>query len=129
PFADSKRAVIKPGDDELRKLLKERYNTACTQLRALRQLVDAGRLTVNALIDIDQPLVASALELADSPEKKQQVLEDYVELTKLMEQIIEAKFLAGALGWYDYQSFRGHRLDAEIQLARFKRNLKQGKPD
>jgi hypothetical protein len=127
PFADSKRAAVKPDDDELRKLLKDRYNAAWLRVRQRFEMVRAGKLFPD--FESAQQLLAAALELEETPAKQQQILEEYVELARMIEEIVEAKYQAGAIDLESYQTARYHRIDAEVQLLRFKRKLNPSKPE
>jgi hypothetical protein len=116
-----------PKDDELRKLLKERYNAALAEAReyyAFEQFVN-GRVWL-----LDAPdqvysrwkrLVESGLELCDEPAEKVTLLANYVMLIKDNELVEKLRFEGGQNRPGTFQRARFERLDAEVRLLRAKR--------
>src|SRR5262245_60968843 len=51
-----------PQDDDLRKLLKARYNEACAEMKARFVEFEAGKTTVDAMLGASQRLLEAGLE-------------------------------------------------------------------
>ncbi len=119
-----------PKDDELRKLLKARYNEA---LGEAKDFYESEKLPPARLINLNdrygrwQRLVQAGLELCDKPAEKVALLTQYVELTKELEKKEQARFDAGREAAYELRRARYERLDAEIQLLRAKREADKAK--
>jgi hypothetical protein len=115
PLADD------PKDDALRKLLKERFNAALTEVQALYVArTFTGFSGVEGFFDAGSRLKHAGLEAFDDPKDKIAFLEKYVELAKQLEKITEVKHSAGRIGVAEVQHVRYHRADAEIALLRLK---------
>ncbi len=113
-----------PKDDELRKLLKARYNEAVSELKAYYEEESLGvdRLyTLDELYKPWQRLVQAGLELCDKPAEKVALLTQYVEITKEAEKNHKARYDAGRESIKYLHRARYERLDAEIQLLRANR--------
>jgi hypothetical protein len=117
-----------PGDDELQKLLKARYNEAVSELRA--EYEKAQRAGQSGPCRVYQPddfygmwkrLVVAGLEARDSPKDKVALLTQYVEVTREAEKDMQAQSEAGRAGIGDLHRARYERLDAEVRLLRAKR--------
>jgi hypothetical protein len=116
-----------PGDDELHKLLQERYNAAVAEMQDRYREFQAGRGTVEVFGETAQRLVRAGLELSDKPADRIALLTDYVALTKEIEKINQARYDAGRIPHADLEQARYQRLDAEIQLLHAKRKAKPSK--
>jgi len=114
-----------PKDDELRKLLKARYNEALGEAREYYEL--RGRPFVCLRGDPDdlyepwQRLVQARLEVCDSPPEKVALLTQYVEMTKEAEKYDQVRYDAGRVPITILHRARYERLDAELKLLRAKR--------
>jgi len=119
-----------PKDDELRKLLKARYNEALGEAKAYHEF---GKLGVDTIINLDdlygrwQRLVQARLELCDKPTEKVELLSQYVELTKELEKADQSRLDAHRIPKYELHRARYQRLDAEVQLLRAKREADKTK--
>jgi hypothetical protein len=117
-----------PQDDELRKLLKARYNEALAEAKTYYEDEKSPR---DRLIHYDdlygrwQRLVQAGLELCDKPAEKVSLLTQYVEVNKDMERGIQERVDVGREVEYALHRARYQRLDAEIQLLRAKREVKE----
>jgi hypothetical protein len=109
------------GDDELRKLLKERYNAAVAELGGRYQMFLAGRGTFDSLFDGARRVVHAGLELHDKPADQIALLTGYVELARKIEKINQARDEAGRIMRQELDYARYMRADAEIQLLRAKK--------
>ncbi len=123
---------IEPGDDELQKLFKERYNAALRTVKLYEFQYDAG--TARAA-----PLCASTRELCRGRTGPRQPaarirfasLNEYVDqCTKLWKQA-EAKLIAGGVTGFtpvDEADARAARYEAEIKLLRLRAAANDGSP-
>jgi hypothetical protein len=117
-----------PKDDELRKLLKARYNEALADKETLSEVSKAGRADYDLVVEARQRLLQAGLELCDKPTDKVALLTQFVEQTKAAEEFIEARKQAGRnTGSPTIHRLRYQRLDAEIQLLRAKREADKAK--
>jgi hypothetical protein len=126
-FLTAKPIAEDPSDDELRKLLKARYNEAVGEVNALYAMYLAGRSDMDLFADAGQRLVQAGLELYDNPSDKIALLTQYVELTKGLESLAQARHDAGQAIISDLHRARYQRLTAEIQLLRAKREANRAK--
>jgi RNA polymerase sigma factor (sigma-70 family) len=109
-----------PKDDELRKLLKERFNAALGEVQAAHERVLAGQIGAEGLFDATSRLKHAGLEVFDEPKKQIALLEQFVELAKEVERIIDLREQAGRATVEEVQRVRYFRIDAEIALLRLK---------
>jgi hypothetical protein len=115
-----------PGDDELRKLQKERYNEALSEVQGLYTMYQAARTSLEAVADAGQRLVKAGLDVGSTPAEKVALLTKYVELARLAEEIAKARQQSARGTGMDVHRARYQRLDAEIQLLRAKREMEKG---
>jgi hypothetical protein len=121
----AKRIDVK--DDTLRKLLKERYNEAAAEVMHLRALNEVGQVTAELLFDAGQRLMTAGLELSDKPDDMVAFLSAYSELPKQAEKVFETKYVSSTLTTRELHQARYHRIGAEIQLLRAKRDMEKAK--
>lgn len=76
-----------PKDDELRKLLKARYNEAVAEMKARFTEFQAGKTTIDSMRGPSQRLVEAGLELNDGPKDRVKLLERLLEVAKEVERI------------------------------------------
>jgi hypothetical protein len=116
------------GDDDVRKLLKDRYNAALAALQAQyhRALVDptlpVGTVHVGMAA---RTLLDADLALA-SPNDTLPVYERYLELTKYLDQLAEGLLKSKVISRGDFEAAHERRLDAESKL-RDQRRTSAGK--
>lgn len=124
----AKPVKIDAKDDELTKLLKARYNEAVAELNEHYRSVVEGRHTPDVMLDAGKRVVEAGLELIQQPSERIALLEKYVELTKIAEEVAKAQVEVRRLrSPIMLHRARYDRLDAEIQLLRTKRKLQQDK--
>jgi hypothetical protein len=130
----AKPLKIDPKDDELRKLLKARYNEAVSEARDCYEFEEfARKYGPSQLYDADylygmwQRVVQSGLELCDTPAEKVALLTQYLEVTRKAEKYMQARYNAGRDRIGALQRARYERLNAEIHLWRVKREADQAK--
>jgi len=109
------------GDDELRRLLIDRYNAVVSEMQARYREFLAGRSAIDAFVDVAKRLVESGLEVYEKPAEQITLLEQFLELAKEAERIQKERLDANRIGVQDYEYNRYLRLDAEIKLLRAKR--------
>jgi hypothetical protein len=110
-----------PKDDELRKLLKARYNEALVEKGGLYKMYRAGQGSFGSFAEARQRLLQAGLELCDKPADKVALLTQFVKLTKAAEKVAQARFEAARGTESALHRLRYQRLGAEIQLLRAKR--------
>jgi hypothetical protein len=120
-FLEGKPKTLEKGDDEVRKLLKERYNAALSEVQARYEQYLAGKYTLDALYDAGGRLLKSELELCTKPAERVAVRQKYLEMTKDAEKVAAARFDAGRIDLAEMEFTRYQRLDAEIQLLKEKK--------
>jgi hypothetical protein len=118
---------VDPKDDDLRKLLKERYNEALTETTLRYRQSLAGVQTIDPVFDGAQRIVKAGLELDDKPTAQVALLEKYVVLAKAHEKIAEERVRAALKGntLAALHQAKYARADAEIQLLRAKEKAKK----
>jgi adenosylhomocysteine nucleosidase len=113
------------GDDELRKLQKERYNTALKELQLRNALITAGRSNpLDGLFDAAGLLLEAELDLAETPAERVAVREKQVELLKEVEKTTRRYADTGSVRVTpaDVERVRSARLAAEINLLRARKD-------
>jgi hypothetical protein len=124
---------IKPAanDDELRKLQIARFNEAFAEVQLLNsQLVSGGpptslRPIFELIFDANKRLLESRLELNRDSKEEIEIRDEYVGLSKFMENLMEKRVKEGEEHRSLATKARYLRLDAEIQLLMAKRKLKK----
>lgn len=115
-------AKIEPGeqDNDEERLLKERYNAALDEWKALVELFHAGQITpADAELQAAMRRTVSAgLELHRSPVDRIKLLEQYVNFSKEVDLATAAAAESGRASSQERHRARYHRLDAELQLLR-----------
>jgi hypothetical protein len=118
------------GDDELRKVQKERYNAALKELNIRSELVVAGKDTpLDGTYDAAGRLLDAELDLAETPAERVAVRQKQVGLSKEVEAMTERFSLAGnsKLSSADVEKARYARLTAEMNLLRARKDLPRPK--
>jgi hypothetical protein len=114
-------AVIAPGDDELRRLLKDRYNAIGDELCAKLANFETGRDTFTTVYEATCRLVQAGLELCEGPIERCDLLSKFLEFVRQNEARAVDRYLAGSGGMAELNQATAQRIDAEIQLLRAKR--------
>ena len=121
----SKPLKMDSDDDELRKLLKARYNEALGELRDYYEEKDlSDRHGITRRGDPDdlygpwRRLIQAGLELSNKPEERVALLTQYLQVTKEAEKVVQERYDAGRVRVGPLHRARYERLDAEIQLLR-----------
>jgi hypothetical protein len=125
-----KPAKVESGDDELTKLLKERYNCAQRELNSLVSALVARPQPgpkLEEIFDTIRRLRDSEVELTDKPADQVKVHEKYLKVAKSFEDIQLELQRTGFATPADLDRARYWRLDAEVQLLKAKRQAKAEK--
>jgi hypothetical protein len=125
-----KAGVLKAAaeDDELRRLQKERYNTAVLVLKVRYLRMLDGRVTVEAVYESARKVADAEADLTEKPADRVAAREKLVELAKDVERVYLARYEAGRLSLDELAGARELRLDAEIELVREKRKATAAGP-
>jgi hypothetical protein len=118
-----------PKDDDLRKLLKERYNEAVTEMNERTRQMRSGANTFDSCFVAAQRLVPAGLELNEKPADQVALLEKYVSLAKEYEKLLKDRLEAGIRPFTpaELHQVKYARADTEIQLLRAKERAKADK--
>jgi outer membrane protein TolC len=117
-----------PADNELQKLLKDRYNAALKATQASTKDYLAGRGTLDLVLEQAKQLLTSELQLTDVPREQASALEKHLQLAQYIEKVCKVRYEAGKLSSADYERARYFRLDTEIQLLRAKQQAESPRP-
>jgi len=110
-----------PSDDDLKKLLKARYNEALADVRGLLHFVELGRSSIEEVCARAERLVEVGLDMTENLFERAELLTKYLQTTRAIEEIARTKVEAGAASAVTHHRAKFHRLDAEVRLARAKR--------
>jgi len=124
PILKAKPVEPSKNDDELKKLLKARYNTAVRLLRAAYDRVESGRDTPESLFQPFRLVHDAGIELYDKLADQIAMRELYLEIAKEVEKFTETRFQDQRISVMELESVRYQRLTAEIELIRAKKKLK-----
>jgi len=119
-LVEMKPFVADPKDDEMHKLLKERFNAALGETQAMYKRAVNGISSYESLFDAANRMKHSGLEAFDDPKDKIALLEKFIELAKHVEKIAEVREKNGRIGAEELYRMKYCRADAEIALLRLK---------
>lgn len=118
-------------DDELTRLLKERYRTAVEEVAIVAAVVVQGigdtSVSLRQLSDAESRASRAALELCQTSTQRIAVLQKVLEARKRTEAYCKERYEAGSDPAHAFSLARYERLDAEIALARAKRGTAEAK--
>jgi outer membrane protein TolC len=121
PLDKFKALELAKGDDEERKLLKERYNVAVEVLKIELVLFQSGIRDWTEVAQATQRLYEAQIELCETPAERVAVREQQLQLARDLEHLASSKFEAGNGTKSDVSRARYFRIDAELQLLRAKK--------
>ena len=125
--SDEKTAFVPleedPNDDELRKLLKRRYNLAldCQEGLVMREQASEGRdlMSMSRVLDASEVLLEAGLEVFDDPKVQERLLVEHLDrLTAFEDAVAIRNEDRGA----EY-SIAIRKLTAEIRLLKLQRQM------
>ena len=108
----------KPGDDELRGLLKKRHNAIAVALEQRFKEWEAGRGTLGFLIRDAEYLRKARLDLCIKDKDRLTILQQYVDWTKVIEVQSRSQFENGRLALHDWKETEYYLHDAQIEYLR-----------
>src|SRR5262249_46379667 len=111
---------LEPGkdDDEMRKLLKARYNAALREANARFKEFLAGRGTPAEFTPSTRRLLRAELALCEKAADRVKVQEKFLSMTREVERIQKLRHEAGRIGEAELARAEHDRLEAEIELLR-----------
>lgn len=112
-----------PKDDELRKLLKARYNEVLSEEGGFAAMHRRDWASAESLAETRQRRLQAGLDLCDRPADKIALLNQFVEQTKDQEKLAQAMKEAARGTQMTIHRFRYQRFDAEIQRLRAQREI------
>jgi hypothetical protein len=106
---------LKPeaNDDEVRKLLKARYNEAIAELKAGFSEFQTGRTTITSILGTFRRIVESGADLEGSQDEKGILLEQLLEVAKEIEKINKSLVDVGRATISEMHQARYLRINAE----------------
>jgi hypothetical protein len=110
--------------DELHKKLAERHNAAAELLDARVEEYKKGVCDLNAVMDAARLAVDAKYDVADSDDARMRVLEDTLEVAKMIEDRARQVMEKGLGSKADYQKARLGRLSVEVAILKAKRGEK-----
>jgi surface glycoprotein (TIGR04207 family) len=119
---ESKPMEPAKGDDELHKLLKERYNAALEELQARFKRFQAGGETLDFLAPAARRLLHAHLELCEKVSERLPVYERHIEFAREVEKIQKLRHEAGQATVADWKQAQFERLELEIRLLRARKD-------
>jgi hypothetical protein len=112
--------TIEPGDSELLKKQKERHNSAVKLLEGGVDEYKRGIRDISVVFEAARFVAEAKLELADTDQKKVMVLEQTLELAKLIEQRLQQQIDRGFGSKTDLERARFARLSVEAEILKAK---------
>jgi len=109
--------------DEMRKLMRARYNAALEEVRARYQQFLHGHGKLDPMLDAFRRLLASGVVAADTGKDQVEFLEQYVDLTRQVSNNVHGQKKSGQFSSAEAAQARYMYLDAQIQLLHAQRRL------
>jgi beta-lactamase regulating signal transducer with metallopeptidase domain len=118
----AKPLAVAPGDNELEKLLKEKYNAALRPISLYESQIQMGTLPpLDELLRAGRNFRDAQLALSQNAQESLQVLQEYLDFTKYLDGLGESfRIVGGVVGHSPVEAAQMHeaRLDAEVALLR-----------
>lgn len=122
-----KPLTIDPKEDELVRLMKQRYNAAVSETQAQFAKYELGIVSFEALTGPVRRLATAGVDLASDVEGRLRFLRAAREMALEAEKISQARHEAGQGSSTDLHHARYQRLDLDIQILRAERERGKGK--
>lgn len=113
--------AIDPRDDELGRLLKERYNAAVAELKGSLAMYEHGRGNFAQIAHAGRRVLDAGVEIWTTPKDKLVLLASYVELAVDNEKLAKASYNVGQGMQIDVDRATYERVSAQLMLVREKR--------
>jgi hypothetical protein len=111
-----------PNDDELKKLLKRRYNLAldCHEAFLVREQSNETRdlMSMSRVVDVSEVLLEAGLEVFDDPKVQERLLVEHIDRLKAFGDLVAITENEGA-----QCNAAIRKLTAEIRLLKFRRQM------
>ena len=120
-----KRLPKADGDTELQSKLKQRHNAAIELLEARVAEYRRGVRDIRTVFDAARTAAEIKLQMADSPEERIQILEQTLDIARLLEKHMQQLVEAGVGARSDAIEARLGRLSVEIELLRARAAVKK----
>jgi hypothetical protein len=127
-FAILKPVAIAEGDSELQKKLKERHNVAVNMLEERVNEYKKGVRDISAVFEAARLTAEAKLDLAENAEARTAVLQQLLDVAKLIESNLQQQLAKGFGSKADLERARYARLTLEVELLRATQKAKPG-PD
>jgi hypothetical protein len=124
---DKKKAEPKAGDDDLRKLLIQRYNVALDELTQQCEDFKKSLTAQPAVFEAARHLVQADLEMQTEAKDRAKVIENALEIVKWYEGKLEAGLKSNIGSRAEFLRIQYTRLTFEIELAKIRREMKGDK--
>jgi hypothetical protein len=124
-----RKATVEPlpaGKDAatlLKELMVARRDTARQEVQARFQEFEAGRGTLDIMLEGVLRLEKAELQLTDDPKQQYTAHDRSYQLLKLVEQVNQLRYEAGRISVQDLMQSRFARLDAEIDRLRARQRM------
>jgi hypothetical protein len=109
--------------DEMRKLMRARYHAALEEVRGRYQQFLHGNGKADSMFDAFRRLLASGVVAADTGKAQVEFLEQYVDLTRQVSNMVSGQAKSGQISPAEAALARYMHLDAQIQLLHAQRRL------
>jgi hypothetical protein len=113
-----KPVEIRAGEGELQKKLKERHNVAAKLLEERVNEYRKGVRDLNSVFEAARLVVDAKLDLAEGRQARAAVLEQALDISKLVESHLEEQIKKGFGSKSELERARLARLNMEIELLR-----------
>ena len=120
---DFKPVDVNDSDDELLKLLRERFNAAVGEVQTRLEEFRVGRSPIGFVSAAAARMLRSEKEIEQDAERRSVFFAEYVELTKMIEEFAEVSLRSGTGTLQEVYLARHQRLDGQIQQLKHKRAL------
>lgn len=122
-LVNSAPLVPAAGDDDLRKLQVERYNTALAMIRWRYKECQTNIRDYKELYDLFRILIAARLDLCRKPAERIVVLDQFLEIAREGERNMEIAARGDVWANADLELSRYGRLGLEIELLKVRREV------
>jgi len=121
-----KPVAIADGDSELQKKLKERHNVAVKMLEERVAEYKKGIRNIGPVFEAARLTAEAKLDLAENAEARTAVLNQLLDVVKLIESNMAQQVAKGFGSKADLERVRYDRLTLEVELLRAKQKAKPG---
>jgi hypothetical protein len=123
----AKPVAIDPKEDELQRLLKDRFNSATKEVDVLFLLFENNIATFDSVCESVRRWSKAGLELATEPAEQVKILEVQLIVSRFLEADCATRFKGKSEDLANALQAKNLRLTAEVDLLRLKRSLQVSK--